>query len=156
MLGMILRGDVLQAAAQILSAAEDGAGFAEAGGRDVHRLAEMADDVAAHVGRAALRSVQKRHRAFDSAQRQAGAQRRTELARVPGRDIVGRRCRLLKDVQARATLISALISAVVLALIAIAFRLRGVSFHTGLITVEYTSRAKFTMPANPARASLRS
>ena len=42
----------------------------------------MADEIAADVGRAALRTVQKRDAALDAAKRQARAERRAELAGV--------------------------------------------------------------------------
>src|SRR5208282_4078627 len=147
--GLVLRGYVLQTAAKIFSPTEDGAGLAEARGRNIHGLPEMADDVTAHVRRATLRAVQEWQRSLDSAKHQARTQRRAELARIPGRDIAGRRCRFLNDVQ---TLGHSRIGAHT----AVSFRLRDVNCQTGLITVECTSRAKLTMPANPAKASLRS
>ena len=153
--GLVLRGHVPQTPAQIFATTEDGAGLAEARRGDVHRLPEMADDVTAHVGRASLRAVQERHRSFNSAKHQARAQRRAQLARIPRRDLAGLRGRLLKDVQTRVHIRNGA-HTYIGAHTASSFRLRDVNCHTGLITVECTSRAKLTMPANPAKASLRS
>src|ERR1039458_4446041 len=50
--------------------------------RNVNRLAEMADEVAADVSRAALPPVQKRDTTLDAAEGQARAQRGAELASV--------------------------------------------------------------------------
>ena len=142
---MILRGHVVQPLPQVRPSAENRTSLAEARSRNIHRLAEMADDVAPHIGGAALRSMQKRQRSGDPAHHQRRPQRSTGLAWVARGNPV-RSCRALRRTGRRAhfTTSSALP------------RLRGVSRHTGLITLLYTSRAKFTMPSNPASASLRS
>ena len=81
-LRLVLAGDVQRALREILAAAENRAFLVEVRRRDVNRFAEMADEIAADVGRAALRAVQKRDAALDAAKRQARAQRRAELAGV--------------------------------------------------------------------------
>ena len=103
---VVLARHVVQAMVQVVASAEHGGGFAEAGNGDVDRLAKMRNQVAANVGGAALRSVQKGHRARYAAQRQTGAQGRAQLAGI------ARGCERFLH-----------------------FRPRGVSFHTGLATV---------------------
>ena len=56
-LGMVLGGDVFQAQLKVGTAAVDGILFPERGGGDIDRLVEMADNIAAHIGGAALRAV---------------------------------------------------------------------------------------------------
>ena len=153
--GLVLCGYVLQTAPTFSPPPKMALDSLEARRGDVHRFPEMADDVPAHVGRASLRAVQERHCSFNSAKYQACAQRRAQLARIPCRDIAGLRGRLLKDVQTRVHIRNGA-HTYIGAHTASSFRLRDVNCHTGLITVECTSRAKLTMPANPAKASLRS
>src|ERR1017187_871048 len=81
-LRLVLARDVQRTQRKILAAAEDRAVLVEVGRRDVNRFAEMADEIAADVSRAALSAVQKRDAALDAAKRQARAQRRAELAGV--------------------------------------------------------------------------
>ena len=91
-LRLILAGDVQRALREILAAAENRALLVEVRRRDVNRFAEMADEIAADVSRAALRTVQKRDAALDAAKRQARAQRRAEFAGVArGGEVFGLR-----------------------------------------------------------------
>ena len=148
-LRMILPDDVAQALLQIVAAAKDGAVLGEVGGRDVHRLAEMTDQVPAHIGGAALRTVHQGHRPADAAERQAGAERRAELAGVLRRGVD----RLLLAAEAR---LQRRRAGGHNGDHGVPPRRAGAKRHTGLMQVACTSRAKFNMPTKPANATLRS
>src|SRR5664280_1935265 len=81
-LRLILARNVQRTLREILAAAEDRALLVEIRRRDVNRFAEMADEIAANVSRAALPAVQKWDAALDAAKRQACAERRVELAGI--------------------------------------------------------------------------
>jgi hypothetical protein len=80
--GWYWRSDIQRALRKLLAAAENRAVLVKVRRRDVNRLAEMADEIAADVSRAALRTVQKRDATLDAAKDQARAQRRAELAGI--------------------------------------------------------------------------
>src|SRR5208282_2192030 len=83
-LGSILADHVLQPLVENLPAAVHGRRFAEIGGRDIHRLAKVADQVAPYVRRATLRAVEQGDGPLDAPEDKAGAQRRADVAGIPG------------------------------------------------------------------------
>jgi len=144
--GPVLGHDVQDAFFEIRAAAEHGLLFPEGRGGDVHGLAEMADDVAAHVGGAALAAVQVGDGPLHALEGQGGAQRRAQLAGVGGGDVGG----IAHDLSPATSRLSASARA-----LAAASR-RGTNRHTGLVAEAWTSLAKLSMPIKPSRASLRS
>jgi hypothetical protein len=79
----VLALDVREGLDEAFPPAENGGRLGEVLRGDVHRLAEVADNVAPHVGRTALRAVNEGDAAFDPAKCDARAERRAELARIP-------------------------------------------------------------------------
>ena len=66
--------DVLEALLEVGAAAIDRVLLPQGRGGDVHGLPEMADDVAPHIGGAALGAVEKGHRPFNPPEGQTGPQ----------------------------------------------------------------------------------
>ena len=83
-LGSILTNHVLQPLVENLPAAVHGRRFAEIGGRDIHRLPEVANQVAPDVCRATLRAVEQGDCSLDAPKDKAGTQRRANVAGIPG------------------------------------------------------------------------
>ncbi|MPM96931.1 hypothetical protein SDC9_144101 [bioreactor metagenome] len=75
-------GHVGDAGAQILLATEHSGRLAHAGRCDIHRLGEVADQIAADVRRAPLGTVQERDRSLKSGVGQAGSERHAHAAGV--------------------------------------------------------------------------
>ncbi len=80
--GLVLTRDVLESCVQILRSAENRRVLVEIRRRDVHRLAEVADEIAPDVGRAALRAMEEGNRPLDAAKDEARTERRAEFTGI--------------------------------------------------------------------------
>ncbi|EKD33809.1 MAG: hypothetical protein ACD_75C02588G0002 [uncultured bacterium] len=87
--GRIFGGDVLQAEFQVSAAAIDRVLLAQRRRGDIDRLVEVANDIAPHIGGAALGAMQKGDAAFDAAESDGGPERFAEFAGVGGGGEIG-------------------------------------------------------------------